>query len=251
MSFTPSAFLPCCHLPCTTYIDIDYRTRILIGLLTVFRFLSIIGILIIIRDLIVIWLLIVTRLLIIIRDRTVIWLLIVIPTCNNNSRSNSNATSNNNSSSNSNATSNNNSTSKLKSWKRRSYLSEKRMTLMGFRKFASLPQSSIKKLPIFDKSLATFIFEKVNGLKEINECVDTEAATRMFCEQNCFSKFCNIHMCNTCVGVSFIKLQAWRRCPGNSPRWISPDQISTGKFLPPSPHQCFFYLIFPEVKFHY
>ena len=52
------------------------------------------------------------------------------------------------------------------------------MTLMGFCKFTSLPQSSIKKLPIFDKSLAPFIFENVTGLKEINQCVDTEAATR-------------------------------------------------------------------------
>ena len=63
------------------------------------------------------------------------------------------------------------------------------MTLMGFRKLASLPQSFIKKLPIFDRSLATFMFEDVNGLKEINECADTEAATReMFSKQN-FLKF--------------------------------------------------------------
>ena len=34
-------------------------------------------------------------------------------------------------------------------------------------KLSSLPQSSIKKLPVFDKSLATFNFEDVNGLKEI------------------------------------------------------------------------------------
>ena len=80
-------------------------------------------------------------------------------------------------------------TSKPRSSKRRSYLSENRMTLMGFRKLASLPQSSIKKLPIFDRSLATFMFEDVNGLKEINECADTEAATReMFSKQN-FLKF--------------------------------------------------------------
>ena len=142
-------------------------------------------------------------------------------------------------------------TSKPRSSKRRSYLSENRMTLMGFRKLASLPQSSIKKLPIFDRSLATFMLEDVNGLKEINECADTEAATReMFSKQN-FKFFFAIFTCNTCAGVSFIKLQAWRRCPGNSPRWISLDQIPTGEFLPPSPHQCFFYLIFPEVKFHY
>ena len=64
------------------------------------------------------------------------------------------------------------------------------MTLMGFRKLASLPQSSIKKLPIFDRSLATFMFEDVNGLKEINECADTEAATReMFSKQNFLNFF--------------------------------------------------------------
>ena len=39
-------------------------------------------------------------------------------------------------------------------------------------KLPSLPQPSVKKLPIFDKSLATFNFEDVNGLKEIGECVD-------------------------------------------------------------------------------
>ena len=36
----------------------------------------------------------------------------------------------------------------------------------------SLPQPSIKKLSIFDKSLATLNFEGVNGLKEIGECID-------------------------------------------------------------------------------
>ena len=36
----------------------------------------------------------------------------------------------------------------------------------------SLPQPTIKKLPIFDKSLATFSFEDVDGLKEIGECID-------------------------------------------------------------------------------
>ena len=39
-------------------------------------------------------------------------------------------------------------------------------------KLPSLPQPSVKKLPIFDKSLATFNFEDVNGLKEIGEGVD-------------------------------------------------------------------------------
>ena len=39
-------------------------------------------------------------------------------------------------------------------------------------KLPSLPQPSIEKLPIFDRSLATFDFEGVNGLKEICECVD-------------------------------------------------------------------------------
>ena len=36
----------------------------------------------------------------------------------------------------------------------------------------SLPQPTIKKLQIFDKSLATFNFENVDGLKEIGECID-------------------------------------------------------------------------------
>ena len=48
---------------------------------------------------------------------------------NSSSISNSNSTYDNNSTSNINSTSN-----KLQSWKRRSYLSEKRMALMGFRK---------------------------------------------------------------------------------------------------------------------
>ena len=39
-------------------------------------------------------------------------------------------------------------------------------------KLPRLPQSSIKKLPIFDKSLATFNFEDVNGLKSIGECIN-------------------------------------------------------------------------------
>ena len=40
-------------------------------------------------------------------------------------------------------------------------------------KLLSLPQPSVKKVLIFDKSLlATFNFEDVNGLKEIGECVD-------------------------------------------------------------------------------
>ena len=51
---------------------------------------------------------------------------------NYNSRSNSNSTPNNNSSSNSNLTSYNKSISKLRSCKRSSYLSEKRIILMGF-----------------------------------------------------------------------------------------------------------------------
>ena len=37
-------------------------------------------------------------------------------------------------------------------------------------KLLSLPQPSIKKLPIFNKLLATFNFEDVNGLKEIGGC---------------------------------------------------------------------------------
>lgn len=48
-------------------------------------------------------------------------------TSNNNLRSNCNSTCNDKS------TSNSNSTLKLRSWKRRSYLNEKRMALMGFR----------------------------------------------------------------------------------------------------------------------
>ena len=36
----------------------------------------------------------------------------------------------------------------------------------------SLPQPSVKKLPTFDKSLATFNFEDVNRLIEIGEYVD-------------------------------------------------------------------------------
>ena len=39
-------------------------------------------------------------------------------------------------------------------------------------KLPSLPQSSIKKLTIFEKSLATFNFEDINGLKEIGEYID-------------------------------------------------------------------------------
>ena len=39
-------------------------------------------------------------------------------------------------------------------------------------KLPSLRQSSIKKLPIFDQSYATFNFEDVNGLKKIGECID-------------------------------------------------------------------------------
>ena len=39
-------------------------------------------------------------------------------------------------------------------------------------KLPSLPQPSIKELPIFDKSLATFNSEGANGLKEIGECID-------------------------------------------------------------------------------
>ena len=39
-------------------------------------------------------------------------------------------------------------------------------------KLLSLRQPSIKKLPISDKSLVTFNFENVNGLKEIGECID-------------------------------------------------------------------------------
>ena len=33
----------------------------------------------------------------------------------------------------------------------------------------NLPQSSIKKIPIFDKLLAMFNFGDINGLKEISE----------------------------------------------------------------------------------
>ena len=39
-------------------------------------------------------------------------------------------------------------------------------------KLPSLLQPSIKKLPIFDKSLATFNLENVNDLKEVGECID-------------------------------------------------------------------------------
>ena len=36
-------------------------------------------------------------------------------------------------------------------------------------KLRTFPQTSTNKLPIFDKSLATFNFEDINGLKEIGE----------------------------------------------------------------------------------
>ena len=39
-------------------------------------------------------------------------------------------------------------------------------------KLRTFPQTSTNKLPIFDKSLATFNFEDINGLKEIGECMD-------------------------------------------------------------------------------
>ena len=104
LSFQPSVFLPCYHLPCTIAISIS------------------------------------------ISNSSINWTPnSIINSISNNSRSNSNPTSNsnstsnnnfrwnNNSTSNSNLTSNYNSASKLRSWKRRSYLSEKRMALIGFR----------------------------------------------------------------------------------------------------------------------
>ena len=39
-------------------------------------------------------------------------------------------------------------------------------------KLPTLPQPSIEKLPIFDKSLVLFNFEDVNGLKKIGEYID-------------------------------------------------------------------------------
>ena len=40
-----------------------------------------------------------------------------------------------------------------------------------FKSLPTLLQFSSGKLPIFDKSLATFSLEDVNGLKEIGECI--------------------------------------------------------------------------------
>ena len=39
-------------------------------------------------------------------------------------------------------------------------------------KLPSLPQPTVKNLPIFDKLLPTFNFEDVDGLKKIGECID-------------------------------------------------------------------------------
>ena len=162
LSFPPSVLLPLLSLAVhqLSQYRLVFRNRILIGLLTVFRFAPTIGILIIARDLIVIRFLIVTRLLIITQVLIVTRVLTIIrawnsnsnsnenltsgrnSNSNNNSRSNnnstfnSNSTSNNNSRSNTTSTSSSNSTSKLRSWKRRSCLSEKRIALMGFRSLA-------------------------------------------------------------------------------------------------------------------